>query len=147
VLEKRDRVLNDENAETLVARYRLGQLLQGLGQPAESVDLLAPVEPAARRVFTGRNLRHLGAFLTTLGRARASTGEQDAADAILTDAYATVRQTNGATNQERANVLTALVDLNDARHAAEPGHGHDARAAEWRRKLEEWQASTQPARP
>ncbi len=42
--------------------------------------------------------------------------------------------------------LNALVELYDAWHAAEPaGAGHDVQGAEWRAKLTEWQASTQPA--
>jgi hypothetical protein len=37
------------------------------------------------------------------------------------------------------------VSLYEGWDAAEPGQGHDQQAAEWRAKLAEWQASTQPA--
>ncbi|MCG3127866.1 MAG: Serine/threonine-protein kinase PknD [Phycisphaerae bacterium] len=39
----------------------------------------------------------------------------------------------------------ALVRLYDEWHIAEPDKGYDAKATEWRAKLVEWQASTQPA--
>jgi len=55
----------------------------------------------------------------------------------------TAGQTGGADRKREA--LERIVKLYDAWHAAEPDQAHDAQAAEWRAKLEEYQASTQPA--
>ena len=40
--------------------------------------------------------------------------------------------------------LERIVNLYEARHAAEPDAGHDAKVAEWREKLDELEATTQP---
>ncbi|HEY3242489.1 MAG TPA: tetratricopeptide repeat protein, partial [Phycisphaerae bacterium] len=51
--------------------------------------------------------------------------------------------TGGADRKREA--LERIVKLYEAWHAAEPGKGHDAQAAEWRAKLEEYRATTEPA--
>ncbi|HVP12319.1 MAG TPA: tetratricopeptide repeat protein [Phycisphaerae bacterium] len=45
----------------------------------------------------------------------------------------------------RQQVISLLVNLYERWEAAEPGQGHAEQADEWRLKLTEWQASTQPA--
>ena len=37
-------------------------------------------------------------------------------------------------------MIESLIDIYEARHAAEPGKGYDAKAAEWRAKLPEQNA-------
>ncbi len=44
----------------------------------------------------------------------------------------------------RIEALERIVNLYEARHAAEPDAGHDAKGAEWRGKVEELEAATQP---
>jgi hypothetical protein len=45
-----------------------------------------------------------------------------------------------------AECVEDIVKLYDAWHTAEPDRGYNAKAAEWRAKLEDWRASTQPTR-
>jgi tetratricopeptide (TPR) repeat protein len=147
VWEKRHRVLRDELPDTLLALYNLGRLLQALDKPTEVVELLAPAEPAARRAFTGGIAVHLGRFLTTLGRARTATSEFEAAETNLREAYAILIEPKGGTEGDRTDVLRGLVEFYNAWHAAEPDKGYDGQAAEWQVKLDEQQASAQPALP
>ena len=143
-LETRRRVLGEEHPETLVSIGNLSSLLQTRGRATEAAALLASAEPAARRVFAGSNAVRLGRFLTLLGRERVSAAEFDAAEANLSEAYTILSDAQGATDRHRADVLRCLVELYDARHAAEPEKGHDQQAAEWRARLAEAQTSTRP---
>ena len=67
------------------------------------------------------------------------------AEANLTEAHAIVSKAKSAKERDRTDLLTGLVALYDARHAAEPDKGYDAKAAEWRAKLQASRAATQPA--
>jgi non-specific serine/threonine protein kinase/serine/threonine-protein kinase len=147
--EKLRATLGDEHAATIMAMLNLGGLLQARGQSTEAIALLVPAEPPARRAFTGSNVVRLGRFLTALGRARAAVGQFDSAEANLNEAYALLTEATGAgvTDRDRRDVLIGLVELYAAWHAAQPDLGQDANAAEWRARLTEWQASTQPAVP
>jgi hypothetical protein len=58
-------------------------------------------------------------------------------------AQETLAQTPSAQPRFVIRVLQGLVELYEARHEAEPGQGYDAKAAEWRMKLEQWQATAQ----
>ncbi|MBI4718824.1 MAG: serine/threonine protein kinase [Planctomycetes bacterium] len=136
-LEKRRRVLGEDHPNTLVSISNLGILLEAQGKSREIVELLIPAEPAARRAFSGGNAVRLGRFLATLGRARTATGEFALSDANLTEAHAILTQAKGATARDRAEVLGALVKLHETWDAAEPNHGHDAKAAEWRALTED----------
>lgn len=146
-LEMSRRMLGDEHADTLLTIVNLGGLLLAQGKDAETVALLYPAEAAARRAFTGGNALHLARLLIALGRGRTATGEFDAAQSNLTEAYEIVREARGATSPDRRAALTGLVELFASRHAAEPDKGYGQRANEWRSKFQEWKASTQPTSP
>ena len=134
-LAMRRKLLGDEHWLTLNTASNLGSLLRGMGRPEETIALLAPLEPAERRTFTGGNALRLGRFLTHLGRSRGDTGEFEAAEANLTEAHAIVLDAKVARAQDRADVLTSLVELYEAWHAAEPDKGYDVKAAQWRTLL------------
>jgi non-specific serine/threonine protein kinase/serine/threonine-protein kinase len=140
-LEKRRRVLGEEHPNTLGVTGNLGRVLQQQGKHQEVIDLLAPIEPAARKAFAGGNARRLADFLTALGRARAGLG-YDAdrftlAESNLLEAHPifVAAKDRGPTHKDTLECVQALVDLYTAWHAAEPGKGYDAKAAEWQAKL------------
>lgn len=146
------KLLGDEHPASLKLANNLGGLLLAMGRPREVIDLLAPLEPAERRVFADGNAIRLGQFLTHLGRSRAAVGEFEPAEANLIESQAIVLRAKDAAASDCAKVLTGLIDLYEAWSEALGGagddHGRDARAAhaaEWRAKLAEWQATTQPA--
>jgi hypothetical protein len=60
-LEKSRRVQGEQHPTTLIFTANLGHVLQLQGEHQEAVDLLAAAEPAARKAFTGGNVRRLGA--------------------------------------------------------------------------------------
>jgi non-specific serine/threonine protein kinase/serine/threonine-protein kinase len=134
-LEKCRRVLGDEHPITLSAIGNMGGLFNAQGKPQEAIDLLAPAEPAARKNFTGANAVRLSRFLAALGHARVATGEFATAEANLSEANTIVTDAKGVPERVRSDSLTALVQLYDAWNSAEPGHGHDAKATEWRSRL------------
>jgi serine/threonine protein kinase/tetratricopeptide (TPR) repeat protein len=128
-------VRGDEHPHTLLLLTTMGKFYRLRGDPAETVALLAPAEPAARRAFTDDNAVRLGRFLAVLGRARADTGEFELAEANLTEAHTILSEARGAAEPERLDVARGLIELYDAWHAAEPAQGHDSTAADWRGKL------------
>jgi eukaryotic-like serine/threonine-protein kinase len=140
-LEKRRRVLGEEHPDTLSSISNLGTLLQAQGKHQETLDLLAPIEPAARTAFTGGNARRLAGLLTTLGRARIGLGfDSDRfslAEANLLEAHPIymAAKDRGPTHKDTLACVQGLVDLYTAWHDAEPGKGYDAKAAEWKAKL------------
>ena len=94
VLETRRRVLGDGHADTLLAVISMGDLRVRQGQFAETIELLAPIEDAAREKFTAGNARNLARLLRNLGTARAAraTGPADfaLAERNLLEAHATL---------------------------------------------------------
>lgn len=146
-LAMRRKLLGDEHWKTLNTASELGGLLRVVGRPTEAITILAPLEPMVRRTFTGSNTLRLGRFLTHLGRARVSTGDFDIAETNLTEALAIVKEARGARDQDYRNILSGLAELYDAWHTATPEVGYDDKAAEWRSRLAERQASDPAARP
>ena len=81
-----------------------------------------------------------------LGRLLTKLGRYPEAERLLLNAQGTLFSTPAVPQRSVGRMLKGLVELYDAWHAAEPGKGHDSRAAEWGAKFEQWQAATQAAR-
>ena len=67
------------------------------------------------------------------------------AESNLLEAHSIFAQTRGESHANTLACVQNLAALYDLWHTAEPGEGYDAKAADWRAKLEELQASTRPA--
>jgi hypothetical protein len=76
-LEKHRRTLGEEHPDTLVSVSLLERLNIDENKAQEGLNLIAPHEPAARKVFTGGNARRLAALGRPLRR-RADRGGVDA---------------------------------------------------------------------
>jgi len=144
-LDKHRRVMGPEHPSTLVSIHNMSSLLLAKGKPAEALPLLAPAEPVFRRVFTGGNSVRLGRFLILLGRARIAVGEFDAAEANLSEANDILNNAGGASEQQRREVMSRLVELYDAWNAKTPDSIRGAKAAQWRSKLSSTSAASQSA--
>ncbi|MGQ0629267.1 MAG: tetratricopeptide repeat protein, partial [Phycisphaerales bacterium] len=137
-LEKSMRVKGAQHPTTLVFTGNLGRVLQQQGKHQDAIDLLAPAEPAARTALTGGNARRLALMLTTLGRARMGISFDaerfNLAEANLLEAHPifVTAKDRGPTHKETLECVQGLADLYTAWHAAEPGKGYDAKAAEWK---------------
>jgi len=142
-IEKYRRVLGEEHPHTVASTGNMGALLQAQGKHQEAIGLLAPAEPAARRVFTGGNAPRLAGFLVALGRARlgwaAGGGGAEGftlAEAILLEAHAIFTKAGGEKHKNTRDCAQALADLYTAWDKAQPANGHDAKAVEWKAKLD-----------
>ena len=141
-LEKRRRVLGEEHPDTLGSVSLMMRLKLDQNRAREALDLITPYEPAARKQFTGGNARRLADFLTGSGRARVGVGyDADGfrlAEANLLEAHPiyVAAKDRGPRHKDTLACVQALVDLYAAWGAAEPGKGYEAKAAEWKAKLD-----------
>jgi len=150
-LEMRERLLGKENRDTLFSVILMGGLRVAQGNHADALTLLAPIEGKAREVFTGGNAYKLASLLKNLGKARAGLAKTDAdfaaAEANLLEAHADFVKAPGPFPRDTRDSIQALADYCSAWDKADPGKGYDAKAAEWRSKLEAakaWQAKPEP---
>ncbi|MFH1748673.1 MAG: serine/threonine-protein kinase [Planctomycetota bacterium] len=143
-LETRRRVLGDTHRGTLISVHNLGSLLRELGQFEEAEVLGAEAARGAReRLSLSDPLRP--AILDRHGRTLWALKRFTEAEAELLAAYEGYVELRGPDARRTGGVIEALVALHTDWHAAEPGAGYDLKAAEWRAKLEQWRATTQPA--
>ena len=139
-LDGRRRALGEDHVDTLNAAVVLMRLRLDQGFAAEALDTGLRLEPAARKLFTEARINRLGSFLTTLGRARTAAGFDAArfkrAEENLLEAYPILTSMPDPVQASLAReCMQALADLYTAWETAEPGKGHGAKAAEWRKKL------------
>ncbi len=136
-LTKSRRALGDDHPVTLVAVILTGMVLEKKGEHAEAGKLLAPMDATTRTVFTGSNLFLRATFLIQLGLAHTGLGDYAAAEAELLDAQAILQQTHNVTHADDIRDCTrAIVALYSAWNTAQHGNGYDAKAAEWKAKLD-----------
>ena len=64
---------------------------------------------------------------------------------LVVNAYWAIRAVQGPGSVNTQVALRRVIRLYDVWHAAEPEEDHDAEAAEWRARLEQWEGSTEPA--
>jgi len=144
-LEIRRNVLGPEHPDTLLSINNMGRLLMDMGSFAEAeplireaVELLSAEESSAIRILTDASPQRLASFLCNLGRTRIGLGrpaDLAAAEQNLLQAHALFEQIFGAEDPRTIDSVHALIELYQAREAAEPDGGHDAAAARWQTRL------------
>ncbi len=135
-VEKYRRTTGVSRPAAMNAMIGLGSLLIEQGKHAEAAALLVPVEDTARKIFLGDNAWRFGSIMTTLGRARTGLGQFVPAEENLLEAQRVCVKTRGEASENTQNAEAALVELYTAWNAAEPGKGLEAKAAEWKERLE-----------
>jgi hypothetical protein len=117
---------------------------QGSFDDAEA--LLAPVEEKVRQVFRGGNAYRLAAMLTSLGTSRAGLAQSSlafaAAEANLLEAHQIYTKVPGPSPNGPQLCARAIVDFYARWNGAEPGKGYDAKAADWKAKLQDPRTTT-----
>lgn len=88
-------------------------------------------------LFQRLNTNLMGAILAGLGR-------YSEAESLLVESASALKKGKLAL-RVRQIVYQRFIRLYQSWHAAEPGQGYDAKAAEWRAKLAEFEASREPA--
>ncbi len=148
---KRVRALGSEHPDTMLSVLGLSAVLQARGAHREALDLLTPAEVTTRKAFAAGSGRRFADFLTAIGRARVGVGYQAErfalAESNFLEAYSIylAAKDRGPKHKQTIECVQALIDLYNAWHAAEPGKGYDAKAAEWQAKLDA--AKAPPADP
>ena len=133
-MEKCRRVLGEEHPNTLITTINTGGVLQAQGRNAEAVKLLDGVELAARKAFTGANVRWVAKLLRDGARPGRPSAPRRCREGSPRGPPA-LRPSRGERHKETRECAQALVDLYKARQAAEPGRGYDLKAAAWAAKL------------
>ena len=133
------RVHGDRHPLTLVAIADQARVVLGLGRHQEALDLLVPIESAARSAITARNAAKLATLLTTLARANMGLGFEPErfrrSEALLLEAHAMFLASpdRGPEHPETRWCAQSLVELYEAWHVAAPGESYGDQATRWRR--------------
>jgi len=137
--DKRRRVLSEDALNTLAAINNLGSVLVLQGKLEEAEPYHREALERYGRVHGDEHPRTIRAInnFGTLLRTQAKYAD---AEAILIPAFATVETKFPLRHPLRASVVGSIATLYDSWHTAEPGQGYDAKAAEWRSKLEHRQS-------
>ncbi|HZP65401.1 MAG TPA: tetratricopeptide repeat protein [Rudaea sp.] len=135
-LEKNRRILGEEHLQTLITISRVGEVLQAQGKHLEAIDLLAPAEDAIRDNFRGSFAWRAATVLRTLGAAKRDLGGFADAETNLIESHGLFMRTRGPTHKDTRDCMREIVVLYTMWHAAAPGRGYDAKAAEWQRKVD-----------
>ncbi|MBL8878007.1 MAG: tetratricopeptide repeat protein [Phycisphaerales bacterium] len=144
VLEKSRRVLGAEHPSTCVAISSMGSLLQAQGKLVDAEPYCRDAVEKSRRILGEAHPNTLN-YVSNLGGLLQAQGKLAEAEELLQPAVEIVTAKLPERHSLRGALIRNMMKVCEARHAAEPGQGYDAKADEWRAKLAEWQASTQPA--
>ncbi|UXI66170.1 tetratricopeptide repeat protein [Tahibacter amnicola] len=126
-VEKRRAHFGERGADTMRATIRLGELRVKQGRHADAVALLAPIEDASRKAFSGAKLFNLSKLLIALGEAQTGLKDYAAAERNLRDAERTIESDPIEDPRMRAGCAEALRALYSAWPEADRPRGHDAK--------------------
>ncbi len=131
----------------LSATRRLAALMLEQKRAAEAAEILSKAEPAARVTYIGSSERNLGALLRTLSAARTQLKQFALAETNLLEACAILMKTSGEKHKDTRDCVQFLAECYEAWNTAEPANGRDAKAAEWKTKLEAMKAAAELEKP
>ncbi len=123
-------VLGDEHPNSLQSRSNVGATLTKLGRHQEADAVLEAMEAKARRVWTGDNMRWLGAYLAKLGDARTHLGKFKIAETTLLESHELLTSSFGKQHWRTAKCVKRLVTLYESWNKLD-------KAAEWQATLPE----------
>lgn len=135
-LDRCRRALGETHPYTRETTDALSETLFDEGKFEEVVQMLAADEPGSRAAFGSKTSGQLRNLLLRLGRARAALGDLAAAEPNLLEAHKLLSEARGPLHPRTQECVKAIIDLYNARHAAEPDKGYDARARDWQAKRE-----------
>jgi len=133
-MEIRRRVLGDPHIDTLVSIVDLGAVLRRIGRLEEADHYGAEAVRTALRYLPADHWRlgtALGQHATTLTAMK----RYAEAEPRFLEAAAILESALGAQHGRIVTNITAVADLYERWHEAEPDAGHDIQAAAWRQRL------------
>jgi len=129
------RLFGDDHPQTAISINNLGAMLRDIGSLEEAERLGAEALRTARGILPPGHL-YLAAFGSQQARTLAALGRYAEAEALALEAVATAESYFGPHGGRTSELVLFVADLYNAWHAAEPDAGHDAKAAEWRARLD-----------
>ncbi|MDX2018422.1 MAG: serine/threonine-protein kinase [Planctomycetota bacterium] len=130
-LERSGRTLGAEHPYTHAALFSLVDTLRGARKHAEAAEVLSRAESSMREAIAQGRTAPIARLLFSLGRSRLALGDFAQAQGPLLEAHELTIKALGAAHPQTIDAARALAELFAARDKAEPGQGHDAKAAEW----------------
>ena len=131
----------DDHANTLTAVLRMGSLRIAQEKYSEALAVLTPAEGKVTRAIPGMTgmLRN-ASLIGMIGKCRAKMAKDPAEfaaiEARLLECQSTFAKLRGDNDIETRKATQDLIDFYTAWDKADPGKGYDAKAAEWKTKLE-----------
>ena len=138
------RLFGDEHPDTLRSMHNLASLLREQGKLSEAERLGSQGIQMAQRILPNGDGR-IAFILIEYARTLNAMERFGEAESHVLRAHAIFEAVLGPVHELTLGAVSDLATLYDAWHAAEPGKGYDAKAAEWRAKREELEATTRPA--
>jgi tetratricopeptide (TPR) repeat protein/predicted Ser/Thr protein kinase len=135
------RLFEPSHPNALVATSNLALLLADLDRGEEAI-LLANQAVAGGQDALGETHWLVGNFMGKQGRALQSLGRYADAAESTQQAHAILIAALGPDHPQTRRVIGYLINLYTAWDQAEPGNGYDAKAAEWRAKLDDANATS-----
>jgi len=134
-MEKFRKVQGTNHPNTLTSIANLASLLQTAGKPAEAEPLCREALTGLERKFGKQDARTASVRLS-LGMTLADLHQFAEAEKELIAAEQVLATAQGVSVKRRREGLDSLAKLYDSWQQAEPGQGHDLKAADWKKKLE-----------
>ena len=133
-LRIRRETLGDDHSDTLISINNMGALLFRQGKMSEAEPYYREALEGFEKQFGSDDWR-VGNARLGLGRVWTGLNRFAEAEPALLEAERALGTGQGAPLGQHKESLEAIVTLYESWHAAEPGKGYDAQAAEWRGKL------------
>jgi len=140
IMEKYRRKLGNDSLNTLNNIATLAGLLRTQGNPAEAEPLFREAVAGLERKYGKDHFRTAGAR-TGLGKTLIDLSQFAAAEQELIEAERAYSTAQGVAPKARKKNIESLATLYETWHKAEPGKGHDVKAAEWKGKVEAMNAT------
>jgi serine/threonine protein kinase/Tfp pilus assembly protein PilF len=134
-LQMYQRLFPDDHPHVATNLNNVAGCLRSLGRSSEALSTYESALAMRRRILD-RGHPDILATETTLGDLLVDLLRFAEAEALLLDTVEELDQNQSAPPGLHRGCLEGLVKLYDARHAAEPDGGDDARAAAWRTRLD-----------
>ena len=129
-----DRLFDGDHPNTAWNLYHMARCLNSLDRSDEALSAFEDSLEMHRRVLPPEHVKVLHSQIG-LARHLMTLDRHAEAEALLLDAAELCELSDHSRRVHWPSLVEDLVQLYDARHAAEPGEGTDAKAAEWRAKL------------
>jgi tetratricopeptide (TPR) repeat protein len=133
-LEMWQRLHPDGHPESVTVLNNLGICLKSLDRPAEALAKHEAALAICKRVLPASH-QSVAFSEVAAGAALVDLDRLEGAETLLLKGYTALSDKPGAAARYRKLALEALVKFYNARHAAQPGNGFDAKADEYRRML------------